>query len=121
MLLTVLMIEEARIAELSGRHHRLICSERCYNAKGPYDYRRRCICEGRNHGVGYEKSLKNTKLMMSETETNGRVIFNKGLLKNVEATELDRLPIPTRRAYVKRNPDSAAAILYQKYHHKIRA
>jgi len=32
------------------------CDARCYNAKGE---RCRCICGGRNHGVGLQKALEN--------------------------------------------------------------
>lgn len=32
------------------------CNARCYNAKGS---KCRCICGGKNHGVGYSKALDN--------------------------------------------------------------
>ena len=34
------------------------CDARCYNAKGP---KCRCICGGRNHGVGLQKAIENTR------------------------------------------------------------
>lgn len=36
------------------------CDARCYNAKHPECT---CICGGRNHGVGIEKALENTREM----------------------------------------------------------
>jgi len=39
----------------SGQKRR--CDARCYNGKHA---RCRCICGGRNHGVGLEKALRNT-------------------------------------------------------------
>jgi len=39
------------------------CDARCYNAKGE---RCRCICGGRNHGVGREKAANNTADMGPE-------------------------------------------------------
>lgn len=46
------------------------CDARCYNAKGP---RCRCICGGKNHGVGLAKARDNTARMAdAEVRANAR-------------------------------------------------
>lgn len=35
------------------------CDARCYNAKGP---KCNCICEGMNHGKGFNIAIRNTSL-----------------------------------------------------------
>ena len=39
----------------SGKRH---CDARCYMAKGDDCH---CVCGGKNHGIGFDAAMKNTK------------------------------------------------------------
>lgn len=36
------------------------CDEKCYNAQFP---KCRCVCGGTNHGVGFDRAVKNLKIV----------------------------------------------------------
>jgi len=46
------------ITEVSRDGRRRRCDARCYNARKPTC---RCICGGRNHGVGLQKAMEKIK------------------------------------------------------------
>lgn len=46
---------------VGGRTRR--CDRRCYDGRGK---RCRCICQGRNHGVGLQRALEQTRELASD-------------------------------------------------------
>lgn len=51
------------------------CDSSCYNAKTP-PKGCRCICQGRNHGVGLDRAVENTREALSIARATAR--FLKG-------------------------------------------
>ncbi len=60
------------------------CDARCYNGKHA---RCKCICGGRNHGVGLEKALENTKEMAKDLLKQVDTKIAKDILAEIEAHE----------------------------------
>ena len=54
-------------------HKKRICNSRCYNARGKIC---RCICQSRNHGVGYDKAVQNTMQIYEEQDGEGELKFH---------------------------------------------
>lgn len=48
------------------------CDARCYNSPFPYKY---CICEGKNHAVGYNNALINTRALLDAHSTDKTILF----------------------------------------------
>lgn len=49
------------------------CDARCYNSKRT---KCKCVCGGKNHGIGLEKAIKNTKDIVSSLIPNENLLFS---------------------------------------------
>ena len=72
------------ISETHHGHTRR-CDARCYNGKHA---RCRCICGGRNHGVGLKKALENTKEMAVNLLERSGTKIAKEILADIRAAEV---------------------------------
>ena len=59
----------------TGQKRQRNCNIQCYNAKGETCL---CVCQGKNHGVGLEKAIENTREM---AKSKPDLKFNETLLK----------------------------------------
>lgn len=74
--MTTLIQFRHKDGRLAGR-----CDAKCYNAKG---LKCKCICGGRNHGVGINQAIHNTydyKHWLEDAQDAGEFIIRPGQLK----------------------------------------
>ena len=65
------------------------CDARCYNAKTPTCI---CCCGGANHGVGLQKAVENTRIMIYELERKAKDTGTKVQVKLPEEKGGNNVP-----------------------------
>jgi len=66
------------------------CNAQCYDAKGEVCY---CVCGGKNHGIGLEKAIENTKQMLEEGNLQDVTYNEEALELAIDPTVVSELVV----------------------------